>query len=67
MTPATLKSYSHKDLAQMAKQGGGMDTVNEMPAARRSIVPAYLLETPTGKIDRGATLQQIAAQHPALS
>lgn len=25
-----------------------------------------LLETPTGKIDRGANLQQIAAQHPAL-
>src|SRR5919197_1094319 len=33
----------------MAKQGGGMDTVNEMPAARRSIIPAYLLETPTGQ------------------
>jgi hypothetical protein len=48
----------------MAKQGGGMDTVNEMPAARRSIVPAYLLETPTGQ-HFVLSLYELRAQQPS--
>src|SRR5918999_1556681 len=48
----------------MAKQGGGMDPVNEMPAARRSIVPAYLLETPTGQ-HLILSLYELRAQQPS--
>ena len=39
-------------------------TPYEVP--RKVYFVPQLLETPTGKIDRGANLRQVAAQHPAL-
>ena len=45
MTPAALKSYSHKDLAQMAKQGG----VRGWHSMRKDQLVKALLSTPKAK------------------
>jgi hypothetical protein len=52
MTPAALKSYSHKDLAQMAKQGGvrGWHSMRKDQLVKALLTAAKVKVTPTKKV-----------------
>ena len=55
MTPATLKSYSHKDLAQMAKQGG----VRGWHSMRKDQLVKALLTTSKPKVSTNGAKKTI--------